>query len=144
MFTFQLFSFEGDRNFCFEFCSDCAGYWQKKLFGIMRALHWERGKWPVPNHKSLERLTCAGYWQLSSFFCVVFLNVKKICCFLVAPARSDSTSHSAMSSVCLVVCLSVAGPPCVELTTPLPPANSIQLNWKGYTLFVIAEWIDYE
>ncbi len=39
-------------------------------------------------------------------------------------ARSDFTSHSAMLSVCLVVCLSIAGP-VLNWPPPYPPTNSI-------------------
>ncbi len=43
-------------------------------------------------------------------------------------ARSDSTSHSAMSSVCPVVCLSVAGPLPHPLSCPPPKMISGQLR----------------
>ena len=60
------------------------------------------------------------------------------------PERNpDFTCHSVMSSVHLMLCLSIAGPPCVELSM-YPPANSTQLNWKSYTLFVMAVWIDFK
>ncbi len=79
-------------------------------------LHW------FPEHTRMSTHPSGRYGnntESTTFFC-------SSCCFLVAPC---------CPSVCPVVCLSVAGPPppCVELTTPYPPANSIQLNSKGYT-----------
>ncbi len=73
-------------------------------------------------HVSWSISVCFFVRRISLFWCSL-LGSDAVCGVFsraLLLARSDSTSHSAMSLVCLSGCLSVAGPLCIELTTPHP------------------------